>query len=280
MPQTQISLPRRAGRELSASPSRQREPASRGRLERLLAGRRGELRADAAVRAGETVTVTGAWTRRRPRAPFSYSFVVGDPDPIARLPEPARADRAARHGAAFRLGARARRRRSLTVTVDLRRPRGATATSSSPPTRARARRVPTIFDPSGRLVWFEPLPPGTFAANVRVQRYRGRPVLTWWQGTISHHGFGLGEGEIYSHAPTGRIATVHAGDGLAEDLHELAARARRARALITAWKPLYCDLASVGGPASARGLRRRRSRRSTSDRARHATSGTRSTTCR
>ena len=78
---------------------------------------------------------------------------------------------------------------------------------------------------------------------------RGRPVLTWWQGTISHHGFGLGEGEIYSSAYR-PIATVRAGNGLAADLHELQLTPRGS-ALITAWKPLYCDLARDGGRARA-----------------------------
>jgi hypothetical protein len=102
--------------------------------------------------------------------------------------------------------------------------------------------------PDGQLVWFLPLPTGTFATNVLVQSYEGQPVLTWWQGTISHHGFGLGEGEIYNdhYQP---LATVAAGNGLQEDLHELQITPAGS-ALITAWKPLYCNLQSVGGSPS------------------------------
>ena len=109
------------------------------------------------------------------------------------------------------------------------------------------RTGPTIFDPDGQLVWFKPLPLGTFATNVRVQRYAGHRVLTWWQGLVSIHGFGLGEGEIYSTAYR-PVATIHAGDGLQEDLHELQL-APNGSALITTWKPLFCDLSAVGGPA-------------------------------
>ena len=81
-----------------------------------------------------------------------------------------------------------------------------------------------------------------------MQRFDGRPVLTWWQGTISKHGFGLGEGQIYSSSYR-HLATVRAGDGIAEDLHEFVLEPDGA-ALITAWKPLSCDLEGVGGPAN------------------------------
>ena len=57
-----------------------------------------------------------------------------------------------------------------------------------------------ILDPSGRLLWFKPLPRYTSATNLRVQEYAGQPVLTWWQGDISIHGFGTGEDVIYSSA--------------------------------------------------------------------------------
>ena len=55
---------------------------------------------------------------------------------------------------------------------------------------------PMILDPSGGLLWFKPLPTYTSATNLRVQEYAGKPVLTWWQGDISVHGFGLGEDVI------------------------------------------------------------------------------------
>src|ERR1700761_4453474 len=42
---------------------------------------------------------------------------------------------------------------------------------------------PEILSPSGKVVWFHPVPAGQEASDFRVQRYRGKPVLTWWQGT-------------------------------------------------------------------------------------------------
>ncbi len=44
-----------------------------------------------------------------------------------------------------------------------------------------------ILDEHGACVWFEPLSPtGTRAADLRVQQYEGKPVLTWWQDPLSH----------------------------------------------------------------------------------------------
>ncbi len=42
---------------------------------------------------------------------------------------------------------------------------------------------PLIVDRTGQPLWFRPLT-GRTAMDVRVQRYRGAPVLTWWEGTV------------------------------------------------------------------------------------------------
>ena len=49
-----------------------------------------------------------------------------------------------------------------------------------------------ILDTSGEPVWFKPMPgPHEIPFNFRVQSYRGRPVLTWFQGAVSEaHGIG------------------------------------------------------------------------------------------
>jgi len=244
MPQTQISLLGAPAAQLSVRTVVGSVTGPHlGRIGVYSQGDGASFVPDVAFVAGETVTVTGAWTGH----PFSWSFVVGDPDPISRIPlAPARSDKP---GTVLHfVSAPALTPDSLTVTVTSARARrdGDIFTAAYP---GPGRAGPTIFDPEGRLVWFDPLPAGQFATNVRVQRYRGRPVLTWWQGTISHHGFGLGAGEIDSTSYR-RVATVRAGDGLAEDLHELQVTPS-GTALITAWKPLYCNLSSLGGSASA-----------------------------
>ena len=106
---------------------------------------------------------------------------------------------------------------------------------------------PMILDPSGGLIWFKALPKYTSATNLRVQEYAGKPVLTWWQGDISVHGFGQGEDVILdsAYAP---IARVRAGNGLQADLHEFQLTPQ-GTALITAYDPIYCNLSKVGGSA-------------------------------
>ena len=38
-----------------------------------------------------------------------------------------------------------------------------------------------ILDDTGEVVWFHPTTPQT-AMNFRTARYKGEPVLTWWEG--------------------------------------------------------------------------------------------------
>ena len=106
---------------------------------------------------------------------------------------------------------------------------------------------PMILDASGAMVWFKALPRYTSATDFRVQEYLGKPVLTWWQGNISVHGFGLGEGVIADSSYTD-IAHVRAGNGDEVDLHEFQLTPQ-GTALVTAYDPIHCDLSSVGGPA-------------------------------
>jgi hypothetical protein len=196
---------------------------------------------------GETVSVSGSWTYDAIAHPFAYSFLIGDPDPIELLPEsgkPAGSPGSVWHFASAPAIDPAVLRVTKTSAAARRDGDILLATYPGPGSMG-----PTIYAPNGQLVWFKPLPANTFAADVRVQHYEGRRVLTWWQGTISNHGFGLGVGKIYSTSYT-PVATVHAGDGLAEDLHELLLTPS-GTALITAWKPLYCDLAGQGGNAYA-----------------------------
>ena len=193
--------------------------------------------------AGETVTVAGTYTSATATVPFSFAFTVGTPDPLVELPETGRTTGPS--------GTILHFHSAPAVT-----PPRIQVFEDSPQARAGGdiflsvypgpgQTGPEIMAPDGQVVWFLPLPTGTFATNLLVQRYEGQPALTWWQGTISHHGFGLGEGEIYNdhYQP---LATVSAGNGLAEDLHEFQITPA-GTALITAWKPLYCNLQPAGG---------------------------------
>ena len=81
---------------------------------------------------------------------------------------------------------------------------------------------PMIIDRAGKLVWFQAVSDdGSITArvmNVRVQRYRGRPVLSYWTGgLVASHGAGH---YVILDERYRQIATVQAGDGLQGDLHE------------------------------------------------------------
>ena len=103
---------------------------------------------------------------------------------------------------------------------------------------------PMIVDPDGGLIWFSPVPAGQRASDLRVQRYLGRPVLTWWQG-LSGAGLGFGKDVIYDSSYR-QIATVNGANGLPADLHEFEITAQNT-ALITTYQPVYWDASGVRG---------------------------------
>jgi hypothetical protein len=113
-------------------------------------------------------------------------------------------------------------------------------------TDARAPAGPAIVDDRGRVVWYRQVPAGEEATDFRAQTYRGRPVLTWWQGTSTLAGYGHGVDEIYdSHYR--KIGQVEAADGYSADLHEFQLTPR-GTALITVYDEVPADLSHVGGP--------------------------------
>jgi hypothetical protein len=106
-------------------------------------------------------------------------------------------------------------------------------------------------DNAGEPVWIRPASQAT--TNLRVQRYRGQPVLTWWQGDIASYGVGT-EGEYLvlnsSYQP---VTTVKAQDGLAADLHEFVISGEGI-AYFTAYRQYSTDLSAIGGPTNGTAL--------------------------
>jgi len=86
-----------------------------------------------------------------------------------------------------------------------------------------------IFDNRGQLVWFRPLNTRG-VTGLRVQRYRGRPVLTWWQQRAE----GTSVDPWYTIADTsyGTIATIRPVGRVLGDIHEFALT-QRGTALMT-----------------------------------------------
>ncbi len=104
-----------------------------------------------------------------------------------------------------------------------------------------------IRDARGGLVWMGPNTPGHHRLDVNAQTYRGKSVLTWWEGAMTDGGYGLGVGMI---ADTSYRTThiVRAHHGLQADLHEFNLTSQ-GTALITAYRKSVADLSAVGGPA-------------------------------
>ena len=106
---------------------------------------------------------------------------------------------------------------------------------------------PLIVDRNGQPLWFKPLTKVT-AIDLRVQRYRGAPVLTWWEGTVFG---GYGGTFVIADASYNEIARVRAGNGYKADLHEILITSRNT-ALISIYNEIRTDLSRVGGLVDGR----------------------------
>ena len=95
-----------------------------------------------------------------------------------------------------------------------------------------------IVDNRGRVIWYHQLAPPVQATDFRVQRYRGKPVLTFWEGTSSNVGVGRGSYLVYDTSYR-QIARVRAAHGLQGDLHEFQLTPRG-----TAYITVYHEVAS------------------------------------
>jgi outer membrane protein assembly factor BamB len=116
------------------------------------------------------------------------------------------------------------------------------------PKRGATQQGPMIVDDKGTLVWFEPLPGDQQAFDFRVQRYRGEPVLTWWQGRMRiYRGAGAGRIVDSSYDP---VATVRAANGYELDAHEFQLTPA-GTALVISYVPVAWDLSELGGRRDA-----------------------------
>lgn len=123
-----------------------------------------------------------------------------------------------------------------------------------PTGNSAAQAGPMIVDSSGQLVWFKPVPTGWWVSNFEVQEYRGRPVLTWWEGEVDTvSGYGRGRGTILdsSYRPIGQIRGAH---GRRADLHELLLTPQGTALLTCFPDTVPADLSSIGGSSAGHAL--------------------------
>ena len=193
---------------------------------------------------GEVVTVRTALHVRAARA-GTFRFTVADPSgPVPSMPLNA-APRVPGDELTFES------RPDLTpasVEVTEQSPDAASGDILITPQQGPTQNGAMILSPTGELVWFHPVPHGDMAADLQVQNYLGRPVLTWWEG-YSGAGIGAGEDMVYDSSYR-QVALVRAGNGLSADLHEFRLTPQGA-AVITAYYPVYWDASSVARAQAA-----------------------------
>ncbi|MDQ6805775.1 MAG: arylsulfotransferase family protein, partial [Actinomycetota bacterium] len=114
-----------------------------------------------------------------------------------------------------------------------------------------------ILDDAGHPVWFRPAPSGQEDVDFRTQTYRGRPVLTWWQGSLilppaTPAGVPAAGGAFYVYDQHYRqVKRITAQNGFIADPHELLLTPR-GTAIFPAVKDVAADLSQYGGSATGR----------------------------
>jgi outer membrane protein assembly factor BamB len=98
-----------------------------------------------------------------------------------------------------------------------------------------------IFDDRGQLVWFHPTQNANLRAmDLKVQNYRGKPVLTWGESVVG------GDEWVILDNSYREIARLRAGNGYQGNFHEFLISPQDT-ALITISNPVPIDLSAVGG---------------------------------
>jgi Arylsulfotransferase (ASST) len=220
--------------------------AHRGRLRGYSQGDGASFLPARPFRSGETVTVRGKLRLGSHRQRFAFSFVVASEDNL--IPTPL-ARRASSTGANQDFRSRPDLLPPI-IAVTMRSGESAPGYLFAAPYNGPGPSGPMIFDEAGNLVWFHPLPAGIYATNLQVQQYYGKPVLTWWQGSITSQGTGAGE-EVIDNASYQQIGSVHADNGYKADLHDFHITSQNT-ADIPVLNAIACNLSAVGGrPAGA-----------------------------
>lgn len=198
---------------------------------------------------GEVVTVRGVLRRGVDSAvPFAWRFTVADVDSASRSLETPPPPPPAPKASELQHFVSRSDLRPPTVTVT-----AASASARAPgdiflaPYAGPGQYGPMILDGAGDLVWFKAIPHGSRAADLRVQTYEGRPVLTWWQDPLvagGRHDAGV----VLADGSYNDISIVRAGNGYQPDLHAFEITPKGS-ALFTVYDAIRCNLSSYGGPS-------------------------------
>lgn len=196
---------------------------------------------------GERVSVRANVSTGSGTVPVAWSFTVAERDTTSRSletppppPPPPKYDELQHYVSRPDL-----KPPSVTVT---RGPSRASGYIFLAPYAGPGQYGPMILDGAGHLVWFRPIPKHERAADLRLQYYQGRPVLTWWQEPYAADGRDDGA-IVIADSSYRTIKVVRAGNGYQPDLHAFQI-APHDTALFTVFDALRCNLSRYHGPAN------------------------------
>jgi hypothetical protein len=191
---------------------------------------------------GERVYVRAVLGRASGERRVSYSFLVDTPYPTSGIPGFPNPAAPAANVQSF-VSQPSLHPPVLSVTVPDQDPTAGDVMMTAGP--GPGQYGPAIYTPQGRLVWFDHLPSGLSAENLREQSYEGHQDLTWWKGNVLALGFGQGE-DVVMDSNYQTVASVRAGNGLDADLHDFQIAAGEV-AYLTSYNVIRCDLTPLGG---------------------------------
>ncbi len=240
-PQTQISFrgvaPARLGH---VTVTGSRTGVHLGRIRPDSDGRGASFYPDRGFRPGELVTVRTALAILGARG-GTFKFTIDNP--VKAAPQPVRSPAPRQPGDVDRFYSRPDLR---PAAVRVTRPHPGVSDIFLTPMHGPLQWGPMIVDGRGSLVWFKPIAGRrTSVADLKVEEYRGQPVLTWWQGYQNYGGSGPNENVIVSRIYR-TIATVRAGNGLTADIHDFDLTPQ-GTAMITAYSEVRLDASASRG---------------------------------
>lgn len=247
-PHTQISFlgaPANEIRDVSVKGSQ--SGSHTGRLEAYSQGDGASFLPSRPFAAGEHVRVSATIGSGQGRH-VSFSFTVDTPDSAAHVKPFGNPTAPAADSQGF-LTLPGVQAPVLTVTHADEDPQAGDVFTSNGPGPGRYGAL--IYDPDGRLVWFDQLKGEEVADDVNVQEYEGAQDLTMWQGRVPNLGFGEGEDLILNNRYE-VVARDRGGNGLKPDLHDFQLAGDRI-AYNTAFNPIRCNLTSAEGEGESNG---------------------------
>lgn len=196
---------------------------------------------------GEVVTVHALLRRGASTTPFAWRFTIAAVDSASRSLETPPGPPPRANPSDFQ---------HFVSRPDLKPPAVAVTTntgSQAPgdmllaPYAGPGQYGPMILDNAGKLLWFKAVPSGERAADLRLQEYGGRPVLTWWQDPLVAAGRS-DAGIVIADSAYKDLAIVRAGNGYQPDLHAFEITPS-GTALFTVYDAVRCNLRAYGGPS-------------------------------